>query len=153
MDRTDFRKIEIPDISDYCVVLERLAMAAGQTRWHVAEDEAELATILADVIAGSAVSLYFDGRLRRSFWSAETSSDVLAVVAGSGECVVAVGSPMGRELSPFFISGANDLTEFLGDLTPGSLVFFGPYPVRDNDGIHAVSFVVPNDLGRIDFPH
>lgn len=153
MAHTEFPRIETPDINDYCIVVERLAKAAGQTRWHVAEDETELMTMLAEVLPGSSVSLYFDGRLKKSNWSAETSSEVLAVVAEKGECVVAAASMRGHELSPYFISGENDLMEFLGELATGSLVYFGPYPMRDNDGIRAVSFVVPDEQGRIDLAH
>lgn len=153
MDRTDFPRTKLPAIDDYCVVLERLAVAAGQTRWYVAEVDDALMEILAEIVPGSAVSLYFDGRLRRSTWSAETASGVLAVVSNSGECVVAVASPSGHNLLPYFISGANDLAEFVGEIPDGAVVYFGPYPMRDNDGVRAVSFVVPDAQGRIDLPH
>lgn len=154
--RTDSLRIDdvmnLPSINSYCLVLERLAKAAGQTRWHIAKDDADLAFIIAAVVPGSAVSLYFDERFKRSNWSDETSRAVLDVVKAHGECVVAVESSNGGELSPFFISGANDLVEFLGELEAGAVVYFGSYPMQDNDGTRAVSFIVPDALGRIDLP-
>jgi hypothetical protein len=77
----------------------------------------------------------------------------MAVVAQSGECVVAVAAVARTELTALFISGASDLEEFLGELAEGTVVYFGAYPMRDNDGARAVSFVVPDSHGRTDLSH
>jgi hypothetical protein len=52
------------------------------------------------------------------------------------------------------VTGCNDLDDFVSTLTAVSLVFFGPFPASDNDGIRAVTVALPDADGVVrSHPH
>ena len=53
----------------------------------------------------------------------------------------------GIRIDTEIITGLNELAEFLSVVKPGSRVFYGPFPARDNDGVRAVTLVLPDADG------
>ena len=131
------------------VVLERVARGGGETRWFFLVGAGELPSLSARLSPGSAVSFYFDDRIRR--WAAVDDAAVAAVldvVHASGEAVVGLLMPDGVTLDVEFVSGLGDLSDFVAGRTPGEL-FVGSYPARDDDGIHAVTLILPDRDGVV----
>lgn len=143
----------MPQIRTYCVVLERIAFGAGETRWYVTADPRQLETLLSGMALGSAVSCYFDERIKRSTWSMMTRAQVLDLAKSTGDCVVARASAGSNRLDAVLITGEDDLDEFLSDLGADADIYFGVFPARDDDGVDAVSWVVADGSNRKNFPH
>lgn len=136
----------LPEIRSHCVILERVAWGAGQTRWYVAYDSNELEVILSGIARGSVISCYFDDRIRKSSWSISTRKEILDVVKATGDCVVAKPEVGTNILDVAFVAGENDIDEFFLEMTDGEVIFFGAFPARDDDGNDAVSWVVPDPV-------
>jgi hypothetical protein len=143
----------LPEIRSHCVVLERIAWGAGQTRWYVAYDAQQLGDILSGAANGSAISCYFDDRLKRSTWSMSTRQEIMDVVKTSGDCVVARPVAGSNLLDVAFVAGENDIDEFFPAIREGETVFLGAFPGRDDDGVNAVSWIVPDSNAPKRIPH
>ncbi|WP_329310994.1 hypothetical protein [Streptomyces sp. NBC_01262] len=74
---------------------------------------------------------------------------ILRIAAEEYDCVVGVpGAEPGR-LEVEFIAGAGELDEFEETLGDYSEVYVGSFPGRDNDGVRAITFTVPDEDGRV----
>ncbi len=143
----------LPAIRSHCVVLERVAWGAGETRWYVAYEARELEAILSAAASGSAISCYFDDRIKKSTWSTSTRQEILGVAKSSGDCVVARQQTGSNLLDVAFIAGESDLDEFFPTIRDGETVFLGAFPGRDDDGVDAVSWIVPDSGARTSISH
>jgi hypothetical protein len=61
------------------VVLERLARAAGATKWYVLFNPAQVEEIAGGLSPGSSVSFYFDGRLEIAPYGSDVARIVLKI--------------------------------------------------------------------------
>jgi hypothetical protein len=135
------------------VALERIAFGAGETWWYFCEGKDGLDLILGELSPGSCVSFDFDQRIRQVPLEGVFERELAQWIQLDGEAVVGVLEDS-FHLSAYTVSGPGDLADFLSDLTPVPSLFAGRYPGRDNDGIRAVTFVVPDLDGIIrDHPH
>ena len=48
-----------------------------------------------------------------------------------------------------FITDIKELLEFVSNLEPADLFFFGQFPARDNDGINAITITLPDADGVV----
>ena len=136
------------------IVLERLARGGGATNWYYCRNERSLDQIEERLRPGSVVSFYFDDRIGKLWHFEEVCSRVDEVVAAVGECVVGVlaNDEIGIEVG--FVSGRDDLSEFLNGLPSSSPFFVGEFPARDNDGKDAATILLPDADGVVrEHPH
>jgi len=131
------------------VVLERVARGGGATNWFYVPTPGQLEELAAQLRPGSSVSFYFDGRIKRTVLGDEVIDDVLDIVAAEGEAVVGVLADDGLVLDVDFVAGLGDLTEFLGARESGAVMFVGGFPGRDDDGVDAVTFDLPDADGVV----
>jgi hypothetical protein len=132
--------------TDDAVVLERLARAAGATRWYRVATTEDLAALASRVRPGSLVSFYFDDRIANSLVSQAVREHVTAIAASDHDAVVAArGADI--DLRADFVSDSAELEEFLGSLAPGELLFYGVSPAADDDGHAAITVVLPDADG------
>jgi hypothetical protein len=135
------------------VVLERLARGGGATNWYHCPDHAHLDAITAELRPGSLVSFYFDDRITHCRYTAEVHRRVLQLIhslrdAGdSGEIVFGQLAVDGLHIQVDYPSGPEYLDEITQTLGSHSWIYYGPYPGRDNDGIHAVTLTLPDPDG------
>lgn len=131
------------------VILERIARGGGATKWYYCVDRNHLQSVETQLSPGSAVSFYFDDRMRSDFYSTELKSRVETIIAETGEAVVGVLCEDGMHINVEIIAGLHELAEFVSTLGPTSRVFYGAFPARDNDGIRAVTVVLPDADGVV----
>jgi hypothetical protein len=131
------------------IVLERIAYGGGATNWYHCRDLADLASIERWLRAGSVVSFYFDDRLRWSDDRAEIEEAARRWLDTTGSCVLAAPAEHGCRLDARDAADYEDVQEMIADLAPGSRVVCGPFPARDNDGVHAVTLQVPDADGVV----
>jgi hypothetical protein len=135
------------------VVLERIACGGGETRWYYCAGRDQLKLVTSRLRPGSAVSFYFDGRIRR----AVNSDDLLphfkmmlekaAGISGAVEIVLGVLAADGVSIKVDFPSSIGEIEEQLLEADPALVLFFGFFPSRDNDGKQAVSLDLPDSDG------
>jgi hypothetical protein len=135
--------------SNAAVVLERIARGGGRTEWYSCRGPAELEAIEGQLSPGSAVSFYFDGRVRGSPGSPHLAADILRIIHDVGEAVVGVLADDGVKIDVDFLSSTEEVTELISTLSPASRVFYGEFPARDNDGTRAVSLILPDRDGIV----
>lgn len=131
------------------VILERIARGGGATKWYYCASESALGAVEARFSPGSVVSFYFDDRIRNDAYSPGVQTAVEAVIAQNGEAVVGVLAEGGIRIDAEIITGPNELAEFLSVVKPGSRLFCGPFPAKDNDGVRAVTLVLPDADGTV----
>jgi hypothetical protein len=131
------------------VVLERIARGGGATKWYYCPSESALGAVAARFSPGSVVSFYFDDRIRNDACSPEIQTAVEAVIAQNSEAVVGVLGEGGIRIDAEILTGPNELSEFLSVVKPGARLFFGPFPAKDNDGVRAVTLVLPDGDGKV----
>jgi hypothetical protein len=137
--------------TDDAIVLERLARAAGATRWYRVATTEDLAALVCRVRPGSLVSFYFDDRIASSSVSQAVRERVMAIAAGDHEAVVAAGGA-DIDLRADFVSDPAELEEFLRSLAPDESFFYGRFPAADDDG-HAAITVGLADADGVVRPH
>jgi hypothetical protein len=130
------------------VVWERLARAAGYTRWYVVTNLSDMDELAAELRAGSIVWFNVGGRYTFGPLDESVHAQLMAVAARDGAAVVADGPVNGIEWRAADIAGDDDFTNFAADHPPGSLVFYGPYPGPDAME-DAVSAQVPDADGVV----
>lgn len=136
------------------VVLERVARGGGATNWFYVAVPAQLGELAVRLRPGSSVSFYFDDRIKRTLLDDDFIDDVLGVVAKEGEAVVGALADDGLRLDVDFVAGLGDLTEMLGARSGDVVMFVGAFPRRDDDGVDAVTFDLPDEDGVIrSHPH
>ena len=129
------------------VVLERLARAAGATRWYRANSSADLEWLCGRLWPGSIACFYFDDRMTPYLWGAEARARILGLLPSAGEVVVCTAREDSPEMDVEFIAGPSGLEEFDEEIQPGAQVFIGDLSAAENDGINAVSLILPDRDG------
>ncbi|MGE3167175.1 MAG: hypothetical protein AB7O52_19895 [Planctomycetota bacterium] len=136
------------------VVLERIARGGGATSWYYCSDETALSQVEARLSPGSVVSFYFDDRIKRGQYTHDLNEAVLRVLERDPDCVVGgLGSDQ-VEIDVCYVTGQEDLDEFVASLPDDAILFHGAVPARDSDGVQAITVVIPDADGVIrDHPH
>ena len=134
------------------VILERIAMGAGSTRWYYCPDKSRFEAIVAQLSPGSVTSFYFDRRIQSALYSLDVKLGVERIVAETGEGIVGILSEDGLHIAAEIVNDAHEIEEALSTATCASRVFYGSFPARDNDGIRAVTVVLP-DVDGVVRPH
>jgi hypothetical protein len=131
------------------LILERVAKGGGATKWHYCPNKSSLGAVEARFLPGSVVSFYFDDRIRNDGYSPAVATAVEAVIVQNGEAVVGTLAEDDTRIDAEIITGPNELAEFLSAVKQGSRVFYGPFPAKDNDGVRAVTLVLPDADGTV----
>jgi len=131
------------------VILERIARGGGATRWYYCLDKNHLDSVEAQLSPGSVVSFYFDDRIRHGLYSTEAKSNLERIIAETGEGVIGVLREDRLHIAVEIIGGLNELAEFASGLGSKARVFYGTFPARDNDGVRAVTVVLPDTDGIV----
>ncbi len=139
-------------IQTHAVVLERLARAGGATKWYCCPDRNHLHALEEQLSPGSVVSFYFDDRIRNEALSPESKEKVESIVSETGEVIVGTLAADGLHVDSEIITGPNELASFFSGVSFTTRIFYGAFPARDNDGIHAVTVTLP-DADGIVRPH
>ena len=129
------------------IVLERVARAAGATRWFRITSDHDLQLLYERLAPGSTVSFYFDDRIAPHLHGDETVALIMDLVASHGDAVVGTLCADGLNIYVQFVAGANELGEVTEGLAPGSHLFVGAFPEAGNDGRNAVTVVLPDADG------
>ena len=133
----------------YVVVLERLARAAGATNWYVLRQATQLSDLATKLSPGSSLSFYFDGRLAVGNYDAALVEELLRIARIEHDAVIGKLSDDGITLEVDFVANLADLEEFRRALAPGTPVYHGAFPARDNDGKAAVTIDLPDRDGVV----
>lgn len=129
------------------VVLERLARGGGGTRWYYLTSIDRLPDLAARLRPGGFVSFYFDDRIIEGD-PATTKDRIVEIAKRDGDALVAAFDG-DLEMRADFPAGRSSLDDFLVDLEPGDRFFYGAFPAPDDDGINAVSLVLPDTDGVV----
>jgi hypothetical protein len=135
--------------SSSAVVLERKARAAGQTRWFYCADQDHLDAVESELSPGSVVSFYFDRRIESEVYSPQIEAAMSELLVRYGEVLVGVISENEIEIAAEVITGQGELLELTSMFDLGARVFYGVFPARDNDGVNAISVVLPDRDGIV----
>jgi len=135
--------------SSSAVVLERMARAAGQTRWFYCADRGHLDAVESELSPGSAVSFYFDQRIKSKIYSPQINVAMNELLVRYGEVLVGVISTNEIEIAVEVIAGRGELLELTSTFDLGARVFYGVFPARDNDGVNAISVALPDRDGVV----
>ena len=130
------------------VVLERIARGAGATRWYLVERAEHLDLLAKELTPGSDLRFYFDGRIAEGTIDDDATKAILVIAAEAGDAVVAA-STGGLELRVDFVSNRDELAVFVADVPTDARLFFGRFPGRDNDGVAAISMILPDNDGIV----
>ena len=130
------------------VVFERLPRAAGQTRWFFCDSPGALSQVIGLLSPASRVSFYFDGRISEQPVN-HAASRIARIFATHGEVVVARLLDDGPELDVELISSADEVEDLLSISGDASRAFVGSFPAPDDDGVDAVTVIVPDADGTV----
>lgn len=123
-------------------ILERLARAAGATRWYWVSGADELEDLAVRLHPGSEVSFYFDERLAWRILDDEVRAELLAILADDGD--FPLGRPLaGIELDVVIVSGMDELAREVAH-AEGKAVLVGRFPSRADDGQSAITIHLPD---------
>lgn len=130
----------------HVIVLERIARAAGATRWYFARSYSELSKIIDELRGGSCVSFYFDDQLRVDVDDEAARLDMFDAVSPLREIVL--GYPVvGRTMVEVdLVTGSSELSEALMHRPEGGVVFWGPFPSREG-GLGTVTLDLVDEDG------
>lgn len=131
------------------VVLERLARAAGSTRWYVLERPDQLPLLVESLRPGSCVSFYFDGRLRVSTYDDTISAPLRDILDRDPDAVFGRLREGSIEAEVDFVADERELEEYARQLDDGAVVLFGRFPGRDDDGTNAITLDLPDRDGVV----
>jgi hypothetical protein len=134
------------------VILERIARGGGATKWYYCSDQKCLEDLELSLAPGSVVSFYFDERICHTEYSKEMDSILDNMVRTAGELLIGVPISSSRSIDVEIISGPHELAEFLSTISLGTLIFYGIFPMHDNDGTNAVTVTLP-DIDGVVRPH
>jgi hypothetical protein len=121
------------------VILERLARAGGATRWFFISSQPMLEDVFDVLSGGSSVSFYFLGHLHVEVDDDATRQAMFGEITRSGELVLGYPAQGNSQLEMAIISGPSELTECLILHPEGSLVVWGDWPAREDDGNDAIT--------------
>jgi hypothetical protein len=131
------------------MVLERIARGGGASRWYRLSTADDLARLCEKLSPGSVVSFYFDERIKYLPLNDEATVRILEIASAEGDAVVGRSGPDSLEIIVDYVSGPNELGEFVETVRHGEMVFVGASPGRDDDGQERRDLHTPG-LGR---PH
>jgi hypothetical protein len=114
----------------YVVVLERLARAAGATRWYCAQSEPELSRVIDELRGGSCVSFYFDDQLRVDLDDEAARQQMFEAVSPAREIVLGYPTEGQIHVDTELVTGPSELSEVLMHHPEGGVVLWGPWPSR-----------------------
>jgi hypothetical protein len=134
--------------ADGVIILERVARAAGATRWFYCRSMAEVEELLPSFRWGSRVGFFFDNRIRRQPFSEEVGEQITDIATVTGEVLLGREGPAEPELEMDFLS-PDELPERLAGLRVDEVVYYGAFPAMDEDGVSAVSYTPPDDDGIV----
>ena len=135
--------------SKQAIVLERIARGGGATNWFYCKDDASLDVIEQRLSPGSVVSFYFDDRITKTHYSQELNVRIEEIIATTGDCVIGSLEEDSIAIDVDFVTGTNELLNFVSDLAPSTLFFFGQFPAQDNDGDGAITIILPDTDGIV----
>jgi hypothetical protein len=116
------------------VVLERLARGGGTARWFFVTSRTLLERVFDIFRGGSSVSFYFSEHLHVGVDNEASRQNMFDEMARLSELVLGYPSPDDAELEMVILNGPSELTECLMLHPEGSLVVWGEWPGRENDG-------------------
>src|ERR1017187_2089227 len=125
------------------VVLERIAKGGGATRWYYCPDKDKLGAVEERLLPGSAVSFYFDDRIKSGVYSPEVKSNIEGIIIDESEAVVGRLRDDGLQIEVQLVSNIDEIDDFASTINPAARVFYGAFPARDNDGVRAITVVLP----------
>lgn len=131
------------------VVLERVARAAGQTHWYYVTCEADFRRLADVLLPGSSVSFYLDDRIRLGRFGQAMRDALLEHIARDGDAVIGRLTDDGLTIDVETGLGEEAIEEFAQEHVDADELFFGPYPGRDNDGVRAITLVLPDGDGIV----
>jgi hypothetical protein len=136
------------------IVLERIARGGGATQWYRCLDQTDLDAITSRLSPGSVVSFYFDDRIACRRYTAELHQQMLELMntlrglpGETGEIVVGRLAADELHIEVDLPDGPESLDDLIALLGSHSSLYYGRYPGRDNDGIHAVTLTLPDHDG------
>ena len=125
------------------VILERVAKGGGATRWYYCPDKSQLGAVEERLSPGSAVSFYFDGRIKSAIYSPEVKSKIEGIIIDESEAVLGRLRDDGLQIEVQLVSNIDEIDDFASTINPTSRVFYGAFPGRDSDGVRAITVVLP----------
>lgn len=135
------------------IVLERMARAAGATRWYYCRGTDDLPRLEARFHPGSLLSFYFDDRIKAAVYSSTVKETLSALILETREVrterdpLVGYLDSDGIEIHMILSLTEEDLRDYHSELCSAQMVFFGEFPARDNDGLAAVTVTLPDEDG------
>lgn len=129
------------------IVLERVARAAGQTEWFFCRNQSDLKKIEQELRPGSEVSFYFDGRIRCTERPEEMAILAGLTIDARRECVIGALQENGFSVAVDFVTHVREVQEFLAEHSTAPLFFAGDFPAADNDGVAAITLIIPDKDG------
>ena len=136
------------------VILERISYGGGATKWYYCCNSIQLETIEAEFSPGSAVSFYFDDRIRNVIYSSKLIPELEEIINKTGDVIFGLLREDGLHIDVEYVDNPQELAEITSSIDNKARVFYGAFPARDNDGAHAVSLVLPDEDGIVtSHPH
>jgi hypothetical protein len=136
------------------VVLERIARGGGATRWYYCADAGALEAIAGELRPGSAVSFFFDDRIRSDVLSPDVRLQIENMMEAVGETTVGILRTDNVHIDVAFVSDWSEVEDCFPTVDPAARIFYGEFPGRDNDGLHAVTLILPDRDGIVrNHPH
>jgi hypothetical protein len=124
-------------------------MGAGATKWYYCRDAEHLRLIEAQLSPGSDVSIYFDDRIRNVLYAPLHKAEMESILNETGNVILGFLRNNGYRIDVEFVDNIHQLAEATSDLAPRARVFYGEFPDRDNDGVRAITVVLPDADGRV----
>ncbi|MFE7707252.1 hypothetical protein ACFU6I_15900 [Streptomyces sp. NPDC057486] len=136
------------------IALERVARAAGRTNWFSCRISVDFSELTRRFLPGSCVSVYLDGRIAWHRYDESVRESIIRIAAEEHDCVVGVRGVDQFSIEVDFIGGPAELDVYEQTLGNLSKVYYGSFPGRDDDGLNAVTLIVPDADGiRRDHPY
>ena len=87
-------------------------------------------------------------------YDSKVANEILGIARRDRDAVVGELSADGMTLQVDFIANQSELEDFTRALAPGTRIFYGAFPGRDNDGVNAVTIDLPDTDGVVrQHPH
>jgi len=131
------------------LVLERIAMGGGETRWYFCVDTEQLARLEGLLRPGSAVSFYFDDRIRSDVDSSQVRKYVENLLNVERELIVGALTNDLLHVDVMLVSDMSECEEFLREHSSSTRFFCGLFPARDNYGVNSILVVLPDSDGIV----
>jgi len=131
------------------VILERFARGGGQVRWYYLPYLSKLNEIETMWRPGSSVSLYFDNRIKFLNYSNDIATYAKEILLRDREVLLGKLDSSLIKIEMEIISGPIELSEYVANISLTEQVFCGAFPGKDNDGVNAVTVIIPDEDGAV----